>query len=78
MKLNLICYLKSGSVVYDESEFEECATIQDAKDAIAHLKNFLNDAIKNRLSGTFTVGNTYINIQDVSAYTLEIKGDEFD
>ena len=78
MKLKLICYLKSGSVVYDESEFTECATIKDAKDAIDHLENFVNDAIKNRMSGTFTVGNTHINIQEVSAYTLEIKGDEFE
>ena len=56
----------------------EYATIKEAEDAIATLKNFVNNAIKNRLSGTFTVGNTHINIQEVSAYTLEIKGEEFD
>ena len=78
MKLKFACYLKSGSVIYEENKLTEYATIKDAKDAIAPLENFVNDAIKNRLSGTFTVGNTHINIQEVSAYTLEIKGDEFD
>ena len=56
----------------------EYATIKEAKDAIAPLEKFINDAIKDGRRGTFAVGNTHINIQEVSAYTLEIKGDEFD
>ena len=54
MKLKLICYLKIGAVVSDEVEFTEDATIEDAEDARVSTKNFVNNAIKNNLSGTFT------------------------
>lgn len=76
MKLKLICYLKSGAVVSDEVEFTEDSTIEDAEDARVSVKNFVNNAIKNNLSGTFTVGYTHINIQEVSAYSLTIEGGE--
>ena len=74
MKLKLICYLKSGAVISDEVEFTEDSTIEDAEDARVSLKNFVNNAIKNNLSGTFTVGFTHINLQEVSAYSLTIEG----
>ena len=76
MKLKLICYLKSGAVVSDEVEFEEDATIEDAEDARVSVKKFVNNAIKNELSGTFTVGYTHVNLQEVSAYSLTIEGGE--
>lgn len=76
MKLKLICYLKSGAVVSDEVKFVEDATIEDAEDARVSMKNFVNNAIKNELSGTFTVGYTHVNIQEVSAYSLTIEGCE--
>ena len=76
MKLKLICYLKSGAVVSDEAEFAEDATIEDAEDARVSVKNFVNNAIKNELSGTFTVGHTHINLKEVSAYSLTIEGGE--
>ena len=76
MKLKLIWYLKSGAVVSDEVEFTEDSTIEDAEDARVSLKNFVNNAIKNKLSGTFTVGYTHFNIQEVSAYSLTIEGGE--
>ena len=74
MKLKLICYLKSGAVVSDEVEFAEDATIEDAEDARVSVKKFVNNSIKNELSGTFTVGYTHVNIQEVSAYSLTIEG----
>ena len=74
MKLKIICYLKSGAVVSDEVEFTEDATIEDAEDARVSLKNFVNDAIKNEKSGTFTVGFTHVNVREVSAYSLTIEG----
>ena len=74
MKLKIICYLKSGAVVSDEVEFTEDATIEDVEDARVSLKKFVNNAIKNNLSGTFTVGFTHINLQEVSAYSLTIEG----
>ena len=74
MKLKLICYLKSGAVISDEVEFTEDSTIEDAEDARVSLKNFVNNAIKNNLSGTFTVGFTHINLHEVSAYSLTIEG----
>lgn len=74
MKLKLICYLKSGAVVSDEAEFTEYATIEDAEDARVSLKNFVNNAIKNEQSGTFTVGFTHVNLREVSAYSLTIEG----
>ena len=76
MKLKLICYLKSGAVVYDEVEFTDDATIEDAEDSRVSVKNFVNNAIKNNLSGTFTVGYTHVNLQEVSAYSLTIEGGE--
>ena len=76
MKLKLICYLKSGAVVSDEVEFAEDATIEDAEDARVSVKNFVNNAIKNELRGTFTVGYTHVNLQEVSAYSLTIEGGE--
>ena len=76
MKLKLICYLKSGAVVSDEVEFTDDATIEDAEDARVSIKNFVNNAIKNELSGTFTVGYTHVNLQEVSAYSLTIEGGE--
>ena len=76
MKLKLICYLKSGAVVSDEAEFTEGATIEDAEDARVSLKKFVNNAIKNDTRGTFTVGFTHVNIQEVSAYSLTIEGVE--
>ena len=76
MKLKLICYLKSGAVVSDEVEFAEDATIEDAEDARVSVKNFVNNALKNKLSGTFTVGFTHVNLQEVSAYSLTIEGGE--
>ena len=76
MKLKLICYLKSGAVVSDEVEFAEDATIEDAEDARVSVKKFVNNAIKNELSGTFTVGYTHVNLQEVSAYSLTIEGSE--
>ena len=76
MKLKLICYLKSGAVVSDEVEFAEDATIEDAEDARASVKKFVNNAIKNELIGTFTVGYTHVNIKEVSAYSLTIEGGE--
>ena len=76
MKLKLICYLKSGSVVSDEVEFAEYATIEDAEDARVSVKNFVNNAIKNEQSGTVTVGHTNINIQEIAAYSLTIEGGE--
>ena len=76
MKLKLICYLKSGAVVSDEVEFTDDATIEDAEDAMVSIKNFVNNAIKNELSGTFTVGYTHVNLQEVSAYSLTIEGGE--
>ena len=77
MKLKLICYLKSGAVVSDEVEFTEGATIEDAEDARVSVKNFVNDAIKNKLSGTFNVGYTNVNLQEISAYSLTIEGGEY-
>ena len=77
MKLKLICYLKSGAVVSDEVEFAEDATIEDAEDARVSVKNFVNNAIQKKLSGTFTVGHTHINLQEVSAYSLTIEGGEY-
>lgn len=76
MKLKLICYLKSCAVVSDEVEFTEDSTIEDAEDARVSVKNFVNNAIKNNLSGTFTVGYTNVNLQEVSAYSLAIEGGE--
>ena len=76
MKLKLICYLKSGAVVSDEVEFTDDATIEDAEDAKVSVKNFVNNAIKNELSGTVTVGHTNINIQEIAAYSLTIDGGE--
>ena len=76
MKLKLICYLKSRAVVSDEVEFAEDATIEDAEDARVSVKKFVNNAIKNELSGTFTVGYTHVNLQEVSAYSLTIEGGE--
>ena len=76
MKLKLVCYLKSGAVVSDDVEFTEDATIKDAEDARFSVKNFVNNAIKNNLSGTFTVGYTHVNLQEVSAYSLTIEGGE--
>ena len=76
MKLKLVCYLKSGAVVSDDVEFTEDATIEDAEDARVSVKNFVNNAIKNNLSGTFTVGYTHVNLQEVSAYSLTIEGGE--
>ena len=76
MKLKLVCYLKSGAVVSDDVEFTEDATIEDAEDAMVSVKNFVNNAIKNNLSGTFTVGYTHVNLQEVSAYSLTIEGGE--
>ena len=76
MKLNIICYLKSGAVVSDEVEFTGDTTIEDAEDARVSVKNFVNNAIKNNLSGTFTVGFTHFNLQEVSAYSLTIEGGE--
>ena len=76
MKLKLICYLKSGAVVSDEAEFAEDTTIEDVEDARVSVKNFVNNAIKNNLSGTFTVGYTHVNLQEVSAYSLTIEGGE--
>ena len=76
MKLKLICYLKTGAVVSDEVEFAEDATIEDAEDERARLENLTNNAIKNDTRGTFTVGFTHINIQEVSAYSLTIEGGE--
>ena len=77
MKLKLICYLKSGAVVSNEVEFKEDATIEDAEDARVSVKNFVNDAIKNKPSGTFTVGFTHVNIHEISAYSLTIEGGEY-
>ena len=76
MKLKLICYLKSGAVVSDDVEFTDDATIEDAEDARVSVKNFVNNAIKNDMSGTFTVGFTHVNLQEVSAYSLTIEGGE--
>ena len=76
MKLKLVCYLKSGAVVSDDVEFTEDATIEDAEDAMVSVKNFVNNAIKNETRGTFTVGFTHVNIQEVSAYSLTIEGGE--
>lgn len=76
MKLKFTCYLKSGAVVSDEAEFTEDATIEDAEDARVSVKNFVNNAIKNNLSGTFTVGCTHVNLQEVSAYSLTIEEGE--
>ena len=73
MKLKLICYLKSGAVVSDEVEFTDDATIEDAEDARVSVKNFVNNAIKDKISGTFTVGYTHVNLQEVSAYSLKIE-----
>ena len=73
MKLKFTCYLKSGAVVSDEVEFTEDATIEDAEDARVSVKNFVNNAIKNKISGTFTVGYTHVNLQEVSAYSLTIE-----
>ena len=77
MKLKLICYLKSGTVVSDEVEFTEDATIEDAEDAMVSVKNFVNNAMKNETRGTFTVGFTHVNIQEISAYSLTIEGGEY-
>lgn len=77
MKLKLICYLKSGAVVSDEVEFTDDATIEDAEDARVSVKNFVNNAIKNDISGTFTVGFTHVNVREVSAYSLTIEGVDF-
>ena len=74
MKLKLVCYLKSGAVVSDEVEFTDDATIEDAEDARVSVKNFVNNAIKNDISGTFTVGFTHVNVREVSAYSLTIEG----
>ena len=76
MKLKLVCYLKSGAVVSDDVEFTEDATIEDAEDAMVSVKNFVNNAIKNETRGTFTVGYTHVNLQEVSAYSLTIEGGE--
>ena len=76
MKLKLVCYLKSGAVVSDDVEFAEDATVEYAEDARVSVKNFVNNAIKNDTRGTFTVGFTHINIQEVSAYSLTIEGGE--
>ena len=76
MKLKLICYLKSGAVVSDEVEFAEDATIEDAEEARVSVKNFVNNAIKNEERGTFTIGFTHVNIQEVSAYSLTIEEGE--
>lgn len=77
MKMKLVCYLKNGAVVYDEVEFTEDATIEDAENAMVSVKNFVNNAIKSEISGTFTVGFTHINIKEVSAYSLTIEGGEY-
>ena len=77
MKLKLICYLKSGAVVSDEVEFKEDATIEDAEDSRVYMKNVVNNAIKNETRGTFTVGFTHVNIQEISAYSLTIEGGEY-
>ena len=77
MKLKLICYLKSGAVVSDEVEFKEDATIEDAEDSRVSMKNVVNNAIKNETRGTFTVGFTHVNIQEISAYSLTIEGGEY-
>lgn len=77
MKLKLICYLKSGTVVSDELKFIESATIEDVNDARVELKNLINDGIKDKQSGTVSFGYTHINIQEISAYSLAIEGGEY-
>lgn len=73
MKLKIICYLKSGAVVSDELEFIESATIEDANDAKVEVKKLINDAIKDKQSGTITFGYTHVSIQEISAYSLKIE-----
>ena len=77
MKLKLVCYLKSGAVVSDEVEFTDDATIEDVEDTRVSVKNFVNNAIKNEERGTFTIGFTHVNIQELSAYSLTIEGGEY-
>lgn len=76
MKLKLICYLKSGAIVYDETEFTEDATTKDSEDVMVFLKNSINNAIQKERSGTFSVGHTHINLREISAYSLTIEGGE--
>ena len=76
MKLKLVCYLKSGAVVSDEVEFTDDATIEDVEDTRVSVKNLVNNAINNEEIGTFTIGFTHVNIQEVSAYSLTIEGGE--
>ena len=77
MKLKLICCLKSGSVVSDELEFIESATIEDVEDARFEVKKLINDCIKSKQSGLVSFGNTHINIHEISAYSLTIEGGEY-
>lgn len=77
MKLKLICYLKSGSVVSDEVEFTEDATIEYVNDVRVEFKKLINDGIKGKQSGTVSFGYTHINIQEISAYSLTIEGGEY-
>lgn len=77
MKLKLICYLKSGSVVSDEVEFTEDATIEYVNDARVEFKKLINDGIKGKQIGTVSFGYTHINIQEISAYSLTIEGGEY-
>ena len=73
MKLKFICYLKSGAVVSDELEFIESATIEDVNNTRIEFKDFINNGIKDKQSGTITFGYTHINIQEISAYSLKIE-----
>ena len=71
MKLKFICYLKSGAVVSDELEFIESATIEDVNKTRIEFKDFINNGIKDKQSGTITFGYTHINIQEISAYSIK-------
>ena len=73
MKLKFICYLKSGAVVSDELEFIESATIEDVNKTRIEFKDFINNGIKDKQSGTITFGYTHINIQEISAYSIKIE-----
>ena len=73
MKLKFICYLKSGAVVSDELEFIESATIEDVNKTRIEFKDFINNGIKDKRSGTITFGYTHINVQEISAYSIKIE-----
>lgn len=73
MKLKFVCYLKSGAVVSDELEFTDDATIDEVNDVRVKVKDFINNAIKEKRSGTVSFGFAHINVQEISAYSLKIE-----